>query len=195
MTKRQYPTSRSDEFMFLKLSTLPISLEEDRRHMAIGTAGWEIGPVTALLRYAESDKRATRHGESHQSTATLSLYDKSNYRVRDKNFQGSWQRAFSLSLCLRPCSVQQHQTLGIIKFVLWRWVLCCCATYLLHDNLNSQDTTRPIAPAQRAAQEARWLGQRMPLLHRSLSAPADLESEGSAWWEGGRPQPSWRVWL
>ncbi|KAK1497066.1 hypothetical protein CTAM01_08078 [Colletotrichum tamarilloi] len=31
--------------------------------MAIGTAGWEIGPVTALLRYAESDRRAKRHGE------------------------------------------------------------------------------------------------------------------------------------
>ncbi|KAK1522914.1 hypothetical protein CPAR01_14457 [Colletotrichum paranaense] len=30
--------------------------------MAIGTAGWEIGPVTALLRYAESDRRAKRHG-------------------------------------------------------------------------------------------------------------------------------------
>ncbi|KAK1499360.1 hypothetical protein CCUS01_00084 [Colletotrichum cuscutae] len=31
--------------------------------MVIGTAGWEIGPVTALLRYAQSDRRAKRHGE------------------------------------------------------------------------------------------------------------------------------------
>lgn len=93
--------------------------------MAIGTAGWEIGPVTALLRYAESDRRAKRHGE-------ISPLDCHLITLRQVRLSRPRQEFPSLlaarALCPQCSAAPDSITWEACASVLGTVVLCFCAT-------------------------------------------------------------------